>query len=382
MNGDFGMNSIQQGFGSLAALDEKKKAGLAAVDAQKLREGQKIFEQLQQDRNTYLGLAGNSNFPKTVRKQFFNIAAAADSKVNPDPKMRFPAIEDFDDGVADALDSIGVLQGMLKKGDLPQDQFDKLARQIIINQARQGGDLKETAFLQSLLPKEPEPTSIDAVSGDTGAPARFNLKPGEQLPQGYVLPSQVKNIPVEQNKLSTQAAMFTFANRNIGNLLKSGYDPTQLTSVLNRLSDDTVVSDAVLKKVNDPNTQMFFNQARILTAAVNRKESGAAITIGEIKDAFQRFIPLAGESPEAVTLKNETRGLYEDQFLKEANAGLFPFQQSVSKEAIDKRVEKASSEVKKVSDKTKSLKINSVEDALKLTPEQRRARIQQLQGKK
>lgn len=57
--------------------------------------------------------------------------------------------------------------------------------------------------------------------------------------------------------------------------------------------------------------QQLINAARMFTAGLLRKESGAAITPAELRDTFQRFIPLGSDSPTVAAQKKRNRALAE-----------------------------------------------------------------------
>lgn len=70
-----------------------------------------------------------------------------------------------------------------------------------------------------------------------------------------------------------------------------------------RLSGPGSISNRMMGE----NEQLLVNAARNFAAGVLRKESGAAITAEELRDTFQRFIPLAGDSPAVVAQKRANR---------------------------------------------------------------------------
>ncbi len=126
------MNLFQSG------LSEATKMQVSAAKAK--------YDNLQQERNTYLTYSGNKDFPKSIRMQFFNQAAALDKQLS--PKGSFPAIDQWDDMVGDVLDGFGVIDG--DKTLKPEDKL-KLKRNLIAAQSRKENDLDQTKFLENVL---------------------------------------------------------------------------------------------------------------------------------------------------------------------------------------------------------------------------------------
>lgn len=129
---------FQKGLGTgLELATERQKTLLAEATAKR--------KKVEEERDLWLKNAGNKDFPKNIRMQFFNQAASADKELN--PQGHFPGIDSFDDQVGDILDSFGVIDN-----DKGLDAAKKLSmkRQLITAQNRQQGDLKQTEFLQSM----------------------------------------------------------------------------------------------------------------------------------------------------------------------------------------------------------------------------------------
>ena len=55
------------------------------------------------------------------------------------------------------------------------------------------------------------------------------------------------------------------------------------------------------------NDQMYFNAARLFAAGVLRKETGAAMTPGEVLDVAERFFPTPGDRPQVIEQKARAR---------------------------------------------------------------------------
>lgn len=55
------------------------------------------------------------------------------------------------------------------------------------------------------------------------------------------------------------------------------------------------------------NDQMYFNAARLFAAGVLRKETGAAMTPGEVLDVAERFFPTPFDRPQVIDQKNRAR---------------------------------------------------------------------------
>ncbi len=130
---------FQQGLGVANELEQQKKALL-------MKQAKEQYEKMKHDRDLFLQQAGVKEFPKSVRQQFFNNAAALDKTLN-NGQSSFPAIDTFDDGVADVLDSFGVID---RNKDLDAQTKMQMKRDLITQQNRAQGDMKHTEFLQSM----------------------------------------------------------------------------------------------------------------------------------------------------------------------------------------------------------------------------------------
>lgn len=129
---------FQQGLGAAADYENQQKEAL-------MKQAKQQYDRMLHDRDAFMGQAGNKDLPKAIRMQFYNNAAAIEKKIN--PNSAFPAIENWDDGVADVLDAFGAID---KDPKMDPAMKKRLKQQVITDQYRLQNDLKQTEFLQSM----------------------------------------------------------------------------------------------------------------------------------------------------------------------------------------------------------------------------------------
>lgn len=158
-----------------------------------MEQAKAAFEKVKNERDTFLSQAGNKDFPKAVRMTFFNNAAALDKQIN--PQGAFPAIDQFDDQVADVLDAFGVIDK--DKAMTPAQKMD-MKRKLISQQNQKSGDLKQTEFLQSMAFGAGTPQTVG--SGPQQMQGRLN-------PEGQMVPITA---PSAANPAETPKPVTTF----------------------------------------------------------------------------------------------------------------------------------------------------------------------------
>lgn len=147
-----GMKLFQTGLGTAAQLslqnDQMKQERLkAAMDLHKaeLAQGQKMWEQLQQDADMNFKLAGNDKLPKNIRIQHYMNGVAARKQIRPDEQ--WPGVDAWDEKVGDALDAFGVIDNM---EELTPDQKYKYKNRIVAQQSKVG-NVEQSNFLRAVL---------------------------------------------------------------------------------------------------------------------------------------------------------------------------------------------------------------------------------------
>lgn len=68
-----------------------------------------------------------------------------------------------------------------------------------------------------------------------------------------------------------------------------------------------VVPGAIGNRSLNADEQQLINAARVFATGILRKESGAAITDAEVRDTFEKYIPLSGDSPQVKAQKLANR---------------------------------------------------------------------------
>lgn len=106
--------------------------------------------------------------------------------------------------------------------------------------------------------------------------------------------------------------------------IDKGYVPSQRDSLLGTTTyDNTLSSNAARAAMTDEGKE-FYDAAKVLINAVMRRESGAAISASEWQNAFERWLPRPGDSPELIAQK---RGRLEAQlgnFIEQAGPAYTP----------------------------------------------------------
>ncbi len=141
-----GFSILNSGLGTMAAEQQAAMAAKIAANKDKIAQGQKMWEQLQQDREQFFKHAGNKDFPKGIRVNFYNNGVALDKQLG--GGNNYPAIDAWDEKVGDVLDAFGVIDAM---EDLDPKQKLRMKNQLIAQQQKVGGNLEQSKFLQDVI---------------------------------------------------------------------------------------------------------------------------------------------------------------------------------------------------------------------------------------
>lgn len=133
-----------------------------------------------------------------------------------------------------------------------------------------------------------------------------------------------------QNKNAGFADVAAIGNAQLESILDVTpvADITTLSDVFLRADGDQTVN-AWLQTLRDPKARSFYTAALNLSGVNLRSESGAAITIGEVRDEFVKTIPIVGDDEATLDFKRTQRaarvrnlagnsaGLYQARLAKE-----------------------------------------------------------------
>jgi hypothetical protein len=140
-----GLSIMSQGLGGMADQQQAEMAARIAANKDKIAQGQKMWEAMQQDREQFFKHAGNKDFPKNIRVNFYNNAVALDKQLG--SQSNYPAIDAWDEKVGDVLDAFGVIDAM---EDLDPKQKLRMKNQLIAQQQKIG-NTDQGKFLQDVI---------------------------------------------------------------------------------------------------------------------------------------------------------------------------------------------------------------------------------------
>lgn len=107
-----------------------------------------------------------------------------------------------------------------------------------------------------------------------------------------------KNIPQNVYQAATFGKRVEDANKQMGDLMATGYDPTSIKSALDNKLPERFKSNN--SKLMDQSKRNFVN-------AVLRRESGAAISPTEFESADKQYFPSGGDTPDVLAQKERNR---------------------------------------------------------------------------
>lgn len=110
------------------------------------------------------------------------------------------------------------------------------------------------------------------------------------------------------------------ASKDLEELMKSGYDPTEFSDVLLGGLSSTGSLGKWLTGQMSPGRTQFEQSARDFVSAVLRKESGAAIGEEEYNREVQKYFPMPGDDPKTIQRKARARQQAIESLTGEAGA--------------------------------------------------------------
>ncbi len=94
---------------------------------------------------------------------------------------------------------------------------------------------------------------------------------------------------------------------NLGRLEKIGYSPGAWATALSRTAREGGIKGAFANATLGAKDQQFLQAAQQFINAINRRDSGANITVAEWEDAFTRYLPRKGDSKQVRAQKAKAR---------------------------------------------------------------------------
>lgn len=183
------------------------------------------------------------------------------------------------------------------------------------------------------IEKVEEPLVISDTDG-TNSDAFWKAQPSMKLSEA-------------QGKSKSFAEQGSRALGEMGEMLNKGHNPASLVQGMYNLLPGMLKSGEA---------QVFNNAAGRLVNALNRKDSGAAITPSELKEAFELYIPLPTDKPETVRRKLAASGDKLNGYVGESGAA-GPF--------LRNQVRMNTQPLTNYFGKTKDVDKNSLKDQLK-----------------
>ena len=120
--------------------------------------------------------------------------------------------------------------------------------------------------------------------------------------------------PTESQEKSMMFSRFINEATPVIEQLEGQVDGNRISAALSPLvetGERLTGPGAIGSRMLDDNEQLLINAARNFAAGVLRKESGAAITTSELRETFQRFIPLGGDSDAVKAQKRANRQMMQ-----------------------------------------------------------------------
>jgi len=116
-----------------------------------------------------------------------------------------------------------------------------------------------------------------------------------------------KPLTEAQNKDLKYAMRAEFSNNKVNDLVKKGYDPTELTSRLMMFNPDADSATVLRALAGDPEDRQFYASMLDFTNAINRSDSGAAIPVSEVVSAMVRYGPALNDDKATIQHKADLR---------------------------------------------------------------------------
>ena len=133
-----------------------------------------------------------------------------------------------------------------------------------------------------------------------------------------------------QKEAATFAVRMKEANKNIQQLIDSGFNPINFKDAV-LIDKSPFIPELAENYLKSGKRQVFENAAMDFAMAVLRKESGAAITPTEQEMMFELYIPQPGDRTEVLAQKSKARKIAVSGMISQAGKAFDQVEEGIAK---------------------------------------------------